>query len=73
MCYNKDTERGRYKMNENQERLIDLAIEIMTKRANDPNRNSSTRTAYNNAVTMLNYVLEENEEYLRRFDLKERN
>lgn len=55
-------------MNENQKRLIDLAIEILDKRASDMERNPSARSAYNSAVTMLVYALEEKEDCLRQFD-----
>ena len=55
-------------MNKNQERLIDLAIDIMEKRAMDDDRNISVRCAYTNAVSMLIYALEENEECLIQFD-----
>lgn len=57
-------------MNKNQERLIDLAIDIMEKRAMDDNRNISVRCAYTNAVSMLIYALEEKEEELIKFDYR---
>lgn len=57
-------------MNKNQERLIDLAIDIMEKRAMDDNRNINVRCAYTNAVSMLIYALEEKEEELIKFDYR---
>lgn len=57
-------------MNKNQERLIDLAIDVMEKRAMDDDRNISVRCAYTNAVSMLIYAFEENEEELIKFDYR---
>lgn len=55
-------------LNENQERLIDKVCEILEFRATDPNRKVDMRIAYNSALIMLSYALQENEECLHQFE-----
>lgn len=55
-------------MNEYQKELLDYALTILKKRAVDKNRNVSARAAYNSAISIVTYALEENKEYLSRFD-----
>ena len=51
-----------------QSALIDKALKIMEKRACDENRSSESRMAYNSAICMITYALQENEECLDQFD-----
>lgn len=55
-------------LNENQERLIDKVCEILEFRATDPNREADMKIAYNSALIMLLYALDENEECLCQFE-----
>ena len=55
-------------MNEYQKELFGYALTILKKRAIDGNRNSSARAAYNNAISIITYALEENKECLSQFD-----
>ena len=51
-----------------QSALIDKALKIMEKRACDENRPPESRMAYNSAICMIIYALQENEECLNQFD-----
>lgn len=55
-------------MTSRQEYLIQMALEILRHRSIDEIRNSSSRSAYNSAVFMLEYALDENYEALCQFD-----
>ena len=44
------------------------ALTILKKRAVDEDRNASARAAYNNAISIVTYALEENKECLSQFD-----
>lgn len=55
-------------MTNRQEQLIQIALEILRHRSNDEIRNSASRSAYNSAVFMLEYALNENYEALCQFD-----
>lgn len=51
-----------------QSALIDKALKIMEKRACDEKRSPESRIAYNSAICMIIYALQENEECLNQFD-----
>jgi hypothetical protein len=55
-------------MNENQTKLIHEAIRLIERRAVDPRRTLAQRMAYNSALTMLLYALDESAECLAQFD-----
>lgn len=55
-------------MSEYQKELLDYALTILKKRAEDEDRNANARAAYNSAISIVTYVLEENEECLSQFD-----
>lgn len=55
-------------MSEYQKELLDYALTILKKRAVDEDRNVSARAAYNNAISIVTYALEENKECLSQFD-----
>lgn len=55
-------------MNERQLELIQYALTIMEKRATDPDRSVETRIAYDSAICMIGYALNENYECLAQFD-----
>ena len=55
-------------MTNRQEQLIQMALEILRHRSNDKMRSSTSRSAYNSAVFMLEYALDENYEALCQFD-----
>ena len=48
--------------------LMNYALEILRKRANDPNRTPEQRIAYGAAVDMIEYATEGNYECLAQFD-----
>lgn len=47
--------------------LVKRAMEIMTQRRDDPKRSREVFMAYDSALWMLQYALEENEECLNQF------
>lgn len=48
--------------------LINKALKIMEKRACDEKRSPESRIAYNSAICMIIYALQDNEECLDQFD-----
>lgn len=48
--------------------LLDYALEILRKRANDPNRTPEQRIAYGAAVDMIECATKGNYECLTQFD-----
>ena len=55
-------------MNERQFELLQYAMHIMETRATDPDRPVETRNAYDSAICMIGYALNENYECLSQFD-----
>jgi hypothetical protein len=55
-------------MNENQEKLITKALDILEKRATDPDRATGVRIAYNSAIAIITSALLGKEEVLNQFD-----
>ena len=55
-------------MNERQTELINYALKIIEKRATDPDRTTAQRIAYDSALCMLLYAINEDEECLAQFD-----
>lgn len=55
-------------MNERQYELLLYAMQIMETRATDPDRPVETRIAYDSALCMIGYALNENLECLAQFD-----
>lgn len=55
-------------MDKSKLRLVERACEIIEKRATDTDRDYRERFAYNSALVMILYALEENEECLNQFD-----
>lgn len=51
-----------------QDALLDKALKILEKRANDEHRTIEARIAYGSAIDMFRYALECNEECLNQFD-----
>lgn len=48
--------------------LMNYALEILRKRANDPDRTVDQRATYLTAVMMIEYAIEGNYECLAQFD-----
>lgn len=48
--------------------LMIYALEILRKRANDPDRTPEQRNAYRSAISMIEYATEGNYECLAQFD-----
>lgn len=51
-----------------QSALIDKALKIMERRAEQEDRSVESRIAYTSCIDMIRYALAENEECLNQFD-----